>query len=208
MAGWPYTIRHPWLDPSVGKRRLADEGDDPSSPVSLPFKRRKYHTLEHGFARLTLNHTPLTSLPSSPDSTNISAPHIPHIPYSPTLNVPLPTPVERSMSPESDVEMDVEFDSPSNSLHGTPSASSAVAASHESQSSKTAEEAEHIKEVEISPIVLGHLKQQTRFPSIIPISSPSTSASSSQALVLYRPLRPPSPVLSSCALQPDNTGDE
>jgi len=125
MAGWTCTIRHPWLGRSVGKRRLADgEGEDLDTTVSLPFKRRKHHTLEHGFARLTLDHTaspplPLPSPPLSPshltsqvDSTNISASSKAGVSYSSTFDVPLlPTSFVGSTLPESDIEMDVEGDS-------------------------------------------------------------------------------------------------
>ncbi|KIM61608.1 hypothetical protein SCLCIDRAFT_1215870 [Scleroderma citrinum Foug A] len=213
MAGW--TIRHPWLSPAVGKRRPADEeGEGPDTAVSLPFKRRKHNTLEHGFARLTLNHTASPPLPSSSPSlspshlisqigsTNISASRkASATSYSSTFDVPLPTSFAGSTSPESDVEMDVEVDT---ALHGTPRTWSTVASSPGRQSSKT-EEPEHFKRVEISPVLLGHLKH-TKCSPIIPITSPNTTASSSQALVLYRPLRPPSPTLSpQCAPEGDNT---
>lgn len=235
MAGWTCTIRHPWLSPAVGKRRPADEEEGPDTAVSLPFKRRKHNTLEHGFARLTLNHTASPPLPSSSPSlspshlisqigsTNISASRkASATSYSSTFDVPLPTSFAGSTSPESDVEMDVEVDSkhsssllPSSSpnrhhachtaaLHGTPRTWSTVASSPGRQSSKT-EEPEHFKRVEISPVLLGHLKH-TKCSPIIPITSPNTTASSSQALVLYRPLRPPSPTLSpQCAPEGDNT---
>jgi len=91
-------------------------------------------------------------------------------------------------------------------LHGTPTVWSAVAYSPEKQSSKTEEEPEQFKQVEISPVLLGHLKH-TKCSPIIPITSPNTTASSSQALVLYRPLRPPSPTLTPQRVpEDDNTG--
>ena len=124
MAGWTHTIRHPWLDPPIGKRRLADEEDDPHTVTCLPFKRRKHHTLEHGFACLTLDRAALTPSPSplspplhltpqvSLDSTNISASHNADVFCSSTFDVlALPTSLQRYTSLESDVEMDVEYDS-------------------------------------------------------------------------------------------------
>lgn len=66
------------------------------------------------------------------------------------------------------------------------------------------EEPQQIKEVEISPVLLGHLKHQPNLSPIIPITSPSTAASSSKALVLYRPLCPSSPTRSPRRVQEDN----
>lgn len=59
-----------------------------------------------------------------------------------------------------------------------------------------------ISEVEISPVLLERLNQQVKLPvPFIPTSPPSIRESSSQALVLFKPLRPPSPLSSLTSVE-------
>ena len=56
-------VRHPWLSPFTMKRKVSHndsnelglEEDEPSD-APRPTKRRRYSTLEHGFAHLSLAH--------------------------------------------------------------------------------------------------------------------------------------------------------
>ncbi|KZT19896.1 hypothetical protein NEOLEDRAFT_920588 [Neolentinus lepideus HHB14362 ss-1] len=52
MTTWAYPVRHPWLDMSKLKRK---EMEDDVVYTSPPSKRRRWDTLEHGFAGLTIN---------------------------------------------------------------------------------------------------------------------------------------------------------
>ncbi|KAG1777564.1 hypothetical protein EV702DRAFT_266066 [Suillus placidus] len=73
MTTWAQAIHHPWFDPSPLKRKLYNADDErraspyqrsSPSPTSRA-KRRKFNTLEHGFAHLTL-----ASAPVYPNSTS------------------------------------------------------------------------------------------------------------------------------------------
>ncbi|KAG2339792.1 hypothetical protein BDR05DRAFT_576613 [Suillus weaverae] len=73
MTTWAQAIHHPWFDPSPLKRKLSNADDErraspyqrsSPSPTSRA-KRRKFNTLEHGFAHLTL-----ASAPVYPNSTS------------------------------------------------------------------------------------------------------------------------------------------
>jgi hypothetical protein len=73
MTTWAQAIHHPWFDPPHPKRKLSNADDErraspyqrsSPSPTSRA-KRRKFNTLEHGFAHLTL-----ASAPVYPNSTS------------------------------------------------------------------------------------------------------------------------------------------
>lgn len=196
MTTW--TIRHPWLDSSAFKRRMPDDEGDLDEhyllyggPASSPFKRRKCHSLEHGFACLTLNQTASPSFPSATSAeqymswagldaaTVFDVENKPmHLAWS-VQDVVLPGSIEEPPSPDTDVEMDVADDPPCDASRPGPTICQ--------------EPTIEVKEIEIPSAVLEHWKQQAKSSSIIPITSPGTSVASSQALVLFRPLRPPSP---------------
>lgn len=192
-----WTVRHPWLDSSAFKRRLPnDEGDLDehylsSGSASSPFKRRKCHSLEHGFSCLTLNQNASTTLASATSTeqystrTGVDAATVLGVENKPmplassVQGVILPSAIEEPPSPDTDVEMDVEDDLPSDVSRPALTICE--------------EPMVEVNEIEIPSTVLEHWKQQAKSSPIIPITSPCTSTSSSQALVLFRPLRPPSP---------------
>ncbi|KAG2150801.1 hypothetical protein DEU56DRAFT_778576 [Suillus clintonianus] len=181
MTTWAQAIRHPWYDPAPPKRKISNADDErrPSpyqrsspSPTSRA-KRRKFNTLEHGFAHLTL-----ASAPTQNDSASglVITPIHPTASSTtfPPCNVVLPSSVEEppheieAVAPEVNMEdLDEEEYTDKMKLHDT--------APHFSIS---------------TPLLQRLRKHQTVRQPIIPISSPSTEAG---ALVLYRPLRPISP---------------
>ncbi|KAI6106815.1 hypothetical protein EDD16DRAFT_151382 [Pisolithus croceorrhizus] len=185
-----WTLRHPWLDSSAFKRRLpGDEGDLDEHYLSSgsPFKRRKCHSLEHGFACMTLNQAASTAFPSVTSAeqhystqTVLNDENKPMYLASSVQGVVLPSSIEEPPSPDTDVEMDVEDDLPSDASRLAPTIRE--------------ESMLEVNEIKIPSTVLEHWKQQVRSSPIIPITSPGTSTPSSQALVLFRPLRPPSPI--------------
>ncbi|KAI6046214.1 hypothetical protein EDC04DRAFT_1883337 [Pisolithus marmoratus] len=185
MSTW--TIRHPWLGSSAFKRRLPsdDQGDlEDHLSSGSPFKRRKCHSLEHGFACLTLASTGFPSATSAEQSlstrTGLDAVTVECQPVPSVQEVVLPSAIEEPPSPDTDVDMDVEDDSPRDASRPAPTLCEGPTDVE-------------VKEIEIPSAILERWKQQVKSSPIIPISSPGTSASSSQALVLFRPLRPPSP---------------
>ncbi|KAI6002692.1 hypothetical protein EDD15DRAFT_2223949 [Pisolithus albus] len=209
-----WTVRHPWLDASAYKRRLPDdEGDLDEHYLSSgsPFKRRKCHSLEHGFSCMTLNQTASTTLASATSTDHYSArtgvdaatvlgvENKPMPLASSVQGVVLPSSIEEPPSPDTDVEMDVEDDCEFSlhtlRVHETPDKLFPVVPSDVSRPAPTIceEPMLEVNEIEIPSTVLEHWKQQAKSSPIIPITSPGTSTSSSQALVLFRPLRPPSP---------------
>jgi hypothetical protein len=181
MTTWAQAIRHPWFDPSPLKRKLSNADDErraspyqrsSPSPTSRA-KRRKFNTLEHGFAHLTLASAPvypnstsgLVITPINPTASSSESPTF--LPSS----VVLPSSVEEppheieAVAPEVDME----------NLDEGEYTGKIKAACHFSIS---------------TPLLQRLRKQQTTPQPIIPISSPSTEGG---ALVLYRPLRPLSP---------------
>ncbi|KAI6097132.1 hypothetical protein EV401DRAFT_1070528 [Pisolithus croceorrhizus] len=184
-----WTVRHPWLDSSAFKRRLpSDEGDldEHYTSSGSPFKRRKCPSLEHGFACMTLDQAASTTFPSATSAeqlystrTVLDVENKPMYLASSVQGVVLPSAIEEPPSPDSDVEMDVEDDLPSDVSCLAPTICE--------------EPMLEVNEIKIPSAVLEHWKQQAKSSPIIPITSPGTSTPSSQALVLFRPLRPPSP---------------
>lgn len=197
MTTWAQAIRHPWFDPSPLKRKLSNADDErraspyqrsSPSPTSRA-KRRKFNTLEHGFAHLTL-----ASAPVYPNSTNglVITPINPtaSLSESPTFlpsSVVLPSSVEEppheveAVAPEVNMEsLDEEeckciLNFIADVLTGSIDTGRIKGAHHFSIS---------------TPLLRRLRKHQTTPQPIIPISSPSTQGG---ALVLYRPLRPLSP---------------
>ncbi|KAG2750369.1 hypothetical protein P692DRAFT_20818159 [Suillus brevipes Sb2] len=181
MTTWAQAIRHPWFDPSPLKRKLSNADDErraspyqrsSPSPTSRA-KRRKFNTLEHGFAHLTL-----ASAPVYPNSTNG------------LVITPINTTASSSESPTflpSSVVLPSSVEEPPHEVE-------AVAPEVNMESLEEEEYTGGIKgahHFSISTPLLRRLrKHQTTQQPIIPISSPSTQGG---ALVLYRPLRPLSP---------------
>ncbi|KIL68960.1 hypothetical protein M378DRAFT_158112 [Amanita muscaria Koide BX008] len=62
-------MRHPWFHTFATKRKVSPSDDSQQS-----FKRRKYSTLEHGFAHLTLTPDQDTDVPM--DSSDMVAPEV------------------------------------------------------------------------------------------------------------------------------------
>ncbi|KIJ18833.1 hypothetical protein PAXINDRAFT_8207 [Paxillus involutus ATCC 200175] len=216
MTTWAQSIRHPWFKPPAAnamKRRLStteDNHDQQSSgsPTERQ-KRSKYNTLEHGFAHMTLNNLlPPQTPPGQPPTNTCSAitmmsaqvhPLPAHRPYtSEALHVILPGSIEEPTSPAPQTDMEVESDPPTNIRCTTKS-------SHASDGREdTTSRQLQIKEVQISSVVLEQLKKQTNSPPpLIPISSPV-----SQALVLFRPLQPPSQKSIMGGVLGDDEGQE
>ncbi|KIK92178.1 hypothetical protein PAXRUDRAFT_830208 [Paxillus rubicundulus Ve08.2h10] len=199
MTAWAQSIRHPWFKPPAAnamKRRLStteDNHDQQSSEFpNGRQKRSKHSTLEHGFAHMTLNNLlPLQTPPGQPLTNTCSAatmsaqvhPPSAHRPYtSEACHVILPGSVEEPALPAPQTDMEIEPDP--TDMHWT------TGPSHENDDRKDPTSRRlQIKEVQISSVILEQLKKQTKSPPpLIPISPPA-----SQALVLFRPLRPPSP---------------
>ncbi|KAF8836744.1 hypothetical protein BDN67DRAFT_1014414 [Paxillus ammoniavirescens] len=218
MTAWAQSIRHPWFKPpatNAMKRRLSiteDNHDQQSSgSQNGRQKRSKYNTLEHGFAHMTLNNLlplPGQTPPGQPPTNTCSAitmmsaqvhPLPAHRPYtSEAFHVILPGSVEEPTSPAPQTDMEVESDPPTNICCTTKP-------SHASDGREdTTSRRLQIKEVQISSVVLEQLKKQTNSPPpLIPISSPV-----SQALVIFRPLRPPSPKFIMGRALDDDEGQE
>ncbi|KAG1735077.1 uncharacterized protein EDB91DRAFT_1145129 [Suillus paluster] len=177
MTTWAQAIHHPWFDPSPLKRKssTADDERRPSpyqrsspSPTSGA-KRRKFDTLEHGFAHLTL-----ASAPVHPTASGLVI-----TPIHPTAS-----------SPETTVFSPASVVLPS-SVEEPPHETEAFApevSMDEGDSSKLHNKAPRFS---ISTPLLRRIRRHHTAPQpIIPISSPSTAAG---AVILYRPLRPLSP---------------
>ncbi|KAG1742894.1 hypothetical protein EDB19DRAFT_1700759 [Suillus lakei] len=197
MTTWAQAIRHPWFDPSPLKRKLSNADDErrPSpyqrsspSPTSRA-KRRKFNTLEHGFAHLTLTSAPVYPTQNNSTSGLVITPIHPTASSSefttfPPSSVVLPSSVEEppheveAVAPEVNME---SLDEGECECILRPIADVLTACAD----SKAA------PQFSISTPLLRRLrKHQTAPQPIIPISSPSTEGC---ALVLYRPLRPLSP---------------
>ncbi|KAG0703219.1 hypothetical protein DFH29DRAFT_917729 [Suillus ampliporus] len=182
MTTWAQAIRHPWFDPSPLKRKNANADDErrPSpyqrsspSPTSRS-KRRKFNTLEHGFAHLTL-----ASAPVYPTSNNSA---------SGLVITPIHPPASPTAFPSASVVLPSSVEEPPHEVEGFAPEVSMEEGGEHSDKIKLHDEAPRFS---ISTPLLRRLrKQQTAPQPIIPISSPSTVAG---AVVLYRPLRPPSP---------------
>ncbi|KAG2356493.1 hypothetical protein BDR07DRAFT_446607 [Suillus spraguei] len=181
MTTWAQAIHHPWFDPSPSKRKLSNADDErrASSPYkrSSPSptsrtKRRKFNTLEHGFAHLTL-----ASAPAYPNSTS----GLVITPINPTASS------ESTIFPPSSIVLPSSVEEPPHEVE-------AVAPEVNMESLDEGEYTGKIKgarHFSISKPLLRRIrKHQTAPQPIIPISSPSTEGG---ALVLYRPLRPLSP---------------
>ncbi|KIJ67664.1 hypothetical protein HYDPIDRAFT_25143 [Hydnomerulius pinastri MD-312] len=214
MTTWTQSVRHPWFDPPAMKRRLSSVEEDPSRggwpppryPLSEPpsdgrQKKRKLSTLEHGFAHLTLSNAPPPTLSTSPSThdlgpsvvdVSVARPGPPHPPGPDTYRVVLPSSVEEPTSPTPEIDMDIETD---------PFATNTYTATYPAEEQKDPKAGElEIKEVKVSSVVLERLKRQAKSPPpLIPISTPV-----SQALILFRPLRPPSPFSFSKELEDDD----
>ncbi|KAF9227484.1 hypothetical protein BS17DRAFT_775580 [Gyrodon lividus] len=215
MSPWAQSTHHPWFNPPANamKRRLSTTGHDHDQQLSeYPngrLKRPKYNTLEHGFAHMMLSNG-LSFIPTDPPSAYTDskvvdilakahpAPH-PAPSHHPctfeTFHVILPGSVEEPAPPVSQTDMEVEPDSLATNI------CVATEPSHASDDPEdTNSEQLEIQEVEISPVVLERLKKKTKsLPPLIPIYSPA-----SQALVLFRPLRPPSPKFTREAVLGDD----
>ncbi|KAI6149998.1 clasp N terminal-domain-containing protein [Pisolithus thermaeus] len=169
-----WTLRHPWLDSSAFKRRLpGDEGDLDEHYLSSgsPFKRRKCHSLEHGFACMTLNQAASTAFPSVTSAeqhystqTVLNDENKPMYLASSVQGVVLPSSIEEPPSPDTDVEMDVEDDLPSDASRLAPTIRE--------------ESMLEVNEIKIPSTVLEHWKQQVRSSPIIPITSPAMTETS------------------------------
>ncbi|KAG2032433.1 hypothetical protein BDR03DRAFT_969915, partial [Suillus americanus] len=180
MTTWAQ-VHHPWFDPLPPKRKLSNADDErraspyqrsSPSPTSRA-KRRKFNTLEHGFAHLTL-----ASAPVYPNSTSglvitpINSPTSSSEPTAfPPSSIVLPSSVEEPPPEVEAVAPEVNMES----LDEGEYTGKIKAARHYSIS---------------TPLLRRLRKYQTAPQPIIPISSPSTGGG---ALVLYRPLRPLSP---------------
>ncbi|KAF8554719.1 hypothetical protein OG21DRAFT_1032685 [Imleria badia] len=177
MTTWAQPIRHPWFDPPTMKRKLCTNDDDDDAPFSSDVspaafstsrrKRVRYTSLERTLAHMTLAN-PSEDVDMWPKIT-------PSRPCG--LNVILPSSVEEPGAHASEPDdMEVEPTLVTSSTkppppHGWESISSGQL---------------DIKEVQISSAVLDCLRRRPAAP--IPLSSQTT-----QALVLYRALRPPTP---------------
>ncbi|KAG1839242.1 hypothetical protein F4604DRAFT_483794, partial [Suillus subluteus] len=174
MTTWAQAIHHPWFDPPPPKRKLANADDErraspyqrsSPSPTSRA-KRRKFNTLEHGFAHLTLASVPVYSNSTSGvvitpiNSTVSSSESTTFLPSS----IVLPSSVEEPPHEVEVVAPEVNMES----LDEGEYTGKIKAARHYSIS---------------MPLLRRLRKHQTTPQPIIPISSPSTEGS---ALVLYR----------------------
>lgn len=213
MTTWVQPIHHPWFDRSPLKRKLSSADDErrsspyqrlSPSPTSRA-KRRKFNTLEHGFAHLSLAPAPVHPNSSGLLITPIVHPTASSSEYStfPPTSVVLPSSVEEppheleTLAPEVSMECEDERECKHSSVQVCSSSfentctdlSDKPMASTDSDMPKAC--ADRCPRFSISTPLLQRLrKQQTAPLPIIPISSPSTDGG---ALVLYRPLRPPSP---------------
>ncbi|KAH7888801.1 hypothetical protein F5I97DRAFT_2005106 [Phlebopus sp. FC_14] len=188
------SIHHPWFQSPVMKRGLSSTEDDdqPSEPPLLlqRQKRRKYSLLEHGFAHLSLsNALPQVSPSVIPPSHDLSLqPASLGVHDAHAFDVILPSSVEEPTSPVPEVDMDADTDifNTSTDPHTSPVPTN--------RDCKDVEDEVQIKNVEISRFVLERLKKQTIIPPAPPfLFTAAPNPSTSQALVLFRPLRPPSP---------------
>ncbi|KAF9244843.1 hypothetical protein BU15DRAFT_59038 [Melanogaster broomeanus] len=180
----------------------------PSASPNGRQKRPRYSTLEHGFKHMTLSNTPPFTLPASPSAhTNTEvvdmsaqASHDPCA--STTSHIIPPGPVETPTSPplQTDI-MEVESDIDRSVTVDLCPTSEPSHASDDREGTTDSGQLE-IKEVQISSVVLERLKMQTTSrPPLIPIS-----CAVSQALILFRPLRPPSPKSTLGAMLGDGEG--
>ncbi|OAX44165.1 hypothetical protein K503DRAFT_778758 [Rhizopogon vinicolor AM-OR11-026] len=206
MTTWVQPIHHPWFDRSPLKRKLSNADDErrPSpyqrsspSPTSRA-KRRKFNTLEHGFAHLSLASASVHPHPAGGLLiTPIAHPSV-SSEYSsfPPASVVLPSSVEEPPHEleTSAHEVSMEYGDEREYLSDTPMVSADFdmpTACADSDKLKSHEEAPISPRFSISTPFLQRLrKHQTAPQPIIPISSASVDIG---ALVLYRPLRPPSP---------------
>lgn len=223
MTTWVQPIHHPWFDRSPLKRKLSNADDErrPSpyqrsspSPTSRA-KRRKFNTLEHGFAHLSLASAPVQSNSASGLLiTPIAHPTVSSSGYSvfPPASVVLPSSVEEpphefeASAPEVSMEYEDErqcklsslqvssssFESTYTDFSDTMASDADMPTAHaDSDKLNSYDDAPSSPRFSISTPFLQRIrKHQTAPQPIIPISSPSTAAG---ALVLYRPLRAPSP---------------
>jgi hypothetical protein len=224
MTTWVQPIHHPWFDRSPLKRKLSNADDErrplpyqrssPGSPTSRA-KRRKFNTLEHGFAHLSLASAPVH--PNSASGLLITPIAHPAASYSgafPPSSIVLPSSVEEpfheleALAPEVSMVCEDEkeckhsfpqvssspFESACAGLSSTPMTATDFdmpTAYVDSDKLKSHDETPSSPRFSISTPFLQRLrKHQTAPQPIIPISSPSTGTG---AVVLYRPLRPPSP---------------
>ncbi|KAG6369664.1 hypothetical protein JVT61DRAFT_14163 [Boletus reticuloceps] len=176
---WAQPIRHPWFNPPTMKRKLFADDDDASfssevSPTPFSLSRRKrvrYNSLERTLAHMTLATTedvdmwPKISPPCPQETLNVILPSSVEEPGTLPASEPVDMEVEPTLviTDDSDVKSDGWESIASGQLD--------------------------IKEVQISPAVLECLRRQSRRPPA-PIHLPPPT---SQALVLYRTPRPPSP---------------
>ncbi|KAH0827778.1 hypothetical protein J3R83DRAFT_3396 [Lanmaoa asiatica] len=191
MTTWAQPIRHPWFNSPTMKRRLSanDDGDDDSSDLSSSTfsasrrKRVKYNSLERTLAHMTLGSALATGTSEDVDMWPKTPPPRPRV--QETLNIILPSMVEEPDTPASEpFDMEVE---PFLVTAGTLSTTTPLPRAIDDES--TGSEQLDIREVQISSAVLECLRRQTNCPPpLIPLASQT-----SQALVLYRAPRPPSP---------------
>jgi len=177
------------------KRKQASPSDSdlPStSSSSPPHKRRRPANLEYGFANLSLNNVepPLTLDPlppafdSSIQSTSIRPDDlVMDIDTTPAATQEVPCSLSSTSPPVHDVKM--KFSS-----WYEPEPDRIVITSLDSASSSEDEE-EEPEIVEVSPALIKHLKARALDPNVLPQQQQQPS----QALVLFRPLVPPTSTL-------------
>ncbi|KAM6502352.1 hypothetical protein JOM56_002329 [Amanita muscaria] len=158
-------MRHPWFHTFATKRKVSPPDDSQQS-----FKRRKYSTLEHGFAHLTLTPDQDTDVPM--DSSDMVAPEVSDHVVRPS-SVEEPTDIKMRTStwyePEPDRIVVTELES-----------------SDDEQDPRQDE-----GQLYVSPALLNHIRSRTLDSSLDSSQNFSTIQSTSQALVLYRPLQLP-----------------
>ncbi|KAG2015964.1 hypothetical protein CC2G_009181 [Coprinopsis cinerea AmutBmut pab1-1] len=201
-------FRHPWFDTTVSKRKqpsppLPDDMDDNndgdfnSNDVRAPpTKRRRYTTLENGFAHLSLDpsHT-LSDANSTRKQWGVNAPLVEEFePPSdvPLQNVTLPDSIEEEEASAPEVQMKVStwYEPEPNRIVITDLDGFADS----DEETAPASSADRVKGFEVHPAFLEQIRSgQQRKMDHVPSPSPTTS----QALVLFRPppplLRPASP---------------
>ncbi|KAF8348088.1 hypothetical protein F5887DRAFT_629900 [Amanita rubescens] len=169
-------VRHPWLSPFTMKRKVCHndsddlglEEDEPSD-VPRPTKRRRYSTLEHGFAHLSLAH----DFPISGKVESVEDVEMPMESDAPTFTVASPSSVEESIPViDNDVRM-------RKSTWYEPEPDRIVITDLESSSDEETD-AQESGDLYVSPALLDHIRSH-RFGS-------NLKGPPSQALVLYRPM--------------------
>ncbi|KII92341.1 hypothetical protein PLICRDRAFT_172444 [Plicaturopsis crispa FD-325 SS-3] len=217
-----HAIRHPWFTMPSSKRKLDAEGDEatplqtllPASPNQHSTKRRRYNTLEHGFAHLNLQglqpSTPIyTTSPTSSVSEFSHAPSISEVPIplhtvsdaSPMdADSSLPVVRPRSVEEPPDVKMkgsswyepekDRESRPPLPASHdaNTPSVRPGIVVTDLDDSDDDSErDARSEAGIAISTALLERIRARAAVGNSLDTPPPPVD-DSSKALVLFRPL--------------------